>query len=631
MAQPDTYYDIKFLINSSALLRRKKSTFDELNQLNASEDTGESLEIISYNRKEYIPLDFDYGTIFITTDKTKYNLNERVNIQILNLDSNLKASPDPIIYEIKNPKGIIVERFLNATSESGIIMTKFNLSSNALYGLWHILAYSGKNFLSSNEITFLVQSYTIPPFQIKIDVSNKVIFKGDKFHIVITAFYNYDEEVKGNVFVEIGTKTNTGKINAHLKMDLELVNGKTNITVKDTETFESTFPLGSYLYIKAIVIEKTSGIKEILEHSTTIFSVNEYSIDLISNSNRYIPGSPYYFQGKVMHKVKNSANTIPLEIRAIAVPNNAHMKIVYNSLTISDSKGLFHIKINMPNDTDIEFIQITVKIPKIVVSSNWKIHPYDPSYKIFVKIEPHWDPLFVGQAFQPKIHISSIQKPFDLHFLIICKNKIFKHGIHLVIELPELRFQLSEEMFPHFHLVVYIIYKYGDNREYIISDWSEFELNKPCNIDISLKSPQYNPEEKLVLIVKGIPDAFVSFFAMDRALQFYDIAPTFSSASVHDYLKSKHTRSKTNSLIVEDVFSTLGFTFITNIGPRKLSRRQNRGKRSVAYNKNSISNLIDIDKRLGFAKNLDKKSSSQTEIERKYFPQTWLFETRKLK
>ena len=159
--------------------------------------------------------------ILVTTDKPLYQPGQTIHLRALALrkPALVPEAHQSLTFDIYDAKDNKIEHQVLETDDFGVAHTKLPLAREINMGTWRIAATLDD---VTTEKTITVDRYTLPKFDVKIDLDQPVYLAGDHLHGTVTAKYFFGKNVVGgavlvqastvdageNVFAELQGETN---------------------------------------------------------------------------------------------------------------------------------------------------------------------------------------------------------------------------------------------------------------------------------------------------------------------------------------------------------------------------------------------------------------------------------------
>lgn len=235
------------------------------------------------------------NTVLVQTDKSIYKPADKVQFRVLVLNSDMRANTKKKVQVfISDGAQNRVKQFEAVTLNKGFFQNELQLSDSPVMGTWRIHV----KLNGSDETTkdFEVAEYTLPKFEVKLDVNPDANYKDGKVRATVKAKYTFGKIAKGNATVTAEVTENRWwwKQEPSIKVSKSVeVDGKkpvefdieSELGVKDKDR-ERTVKLF------ATFKEELTG-RELNATATVTVHVTPHKIDLTKSSNNFKPGLPF--------------------------------------------------------------------------------------------------------------------------------------------------------------------------------------------------------------------------------------------------------------------------------------------------------------------------------------------------
>ncbi|NXC40583.1 A2ML1 protein, partial [Penelope pileata] len=155
---------------------------------------GESLNV---SEKKKVMLRALEPGIFMQTDKAVYKPGQEVKFRIVSLDKNFIASDKklPLVF-LKDPRGNRIAQWRDVSPRQGIVDLSLPLAAEPALGTYTIQ-------VEEKTLSFSVEEYVLPKFEVIIDLPPTVLQKDEKFRMGICGRYTYGKPVQGKVHASL--------------------------------------------------------------------------------------------------------------------------------------------------------------------------------------------------------------------------------------------------------------------------------------------------------------------------------------------------------------------------------------------------------------------------------------------
>lgn len=310
--------------------------------------------------------------VFIQMDKPIYKPNDVVRFRVVAFNSDTTPiSMNNIEVRVEDDDGIEIQNFNKMSddemvnAEIGLYENFFSLSENIVLGQYKISARVNKNPRIFTEKFFPVEKYTLPFFEVKIDVPEKVYKDDIDFDVAVYARYKFGEYASGaakmtilNVISDtaeeelyyenflVGTTKEIRRINIRNNLDIKIVqqdiNIKINVDFNDDAT-KTTHKITKKITIMDkrkpyIMILKPYPYKPGLTYEFDV-KVNEWngqpivvSTEPVKTTCKLLDGGGNIIEQKGMHEeIENNFATFKIE-------TTKQVKLIDCSIEYKDAK-----------------------------------------------------------------------------------------------------------------------------------------------------------------------------------------------------------------------------------------------------------------------------------------------------
>ncbi|MBT9560609.1 MAG: hypothetical protein IV100_31585 [Myxococcales bacterium] len=145
--------------------------------------------------------------ILITSDKPLYQPGQTVHLRALALRSTDKSpeAKTPMIFEIEDARGNLIDRRPVTTDEFGIASTELKLAHELNLGQWTIRAIMGGETGTTSEKTVTVERYVLPKFKVTAKLDSAWYRPGAKVTVSGDVAYFFGKSVAGGKVRVVGS------------------------------------------------------------------------------------------------------------------------------------------------------------------------------------------------------------------------------------------------------------------------------------------------------------------------------------------------------------------------------------------------------------------------------------------
>lgn len=270
----------------------KDQPFDDYNL------TVSCIKGLNFNQTVTLTMYTDNVSVIVQTEKAIYKPSDTVKFRVLLLDENLKplAEAKLQVY-ITDGVGNRVEQFdeIDLTN-NGVFEGDFKLADAAILGNWNINVLVNER--KEVEKIFEVAEYTLPTFEVRLDVEPHANYDDKKMKATVVAKHTFGKAAKGNVTVTAEVeRTKVSKsmevngkssIEFHIQEDLGIGGKDHDVTIKLFASFKEQ--------ITSKVQNATANVE---------VHVIPYKITMKKKSKKFKPGLPFAVEAIVQYYHKN--------------------------------------------------------------------------------------------------------------------------------------------------------------------------------------------------------------------------------------------------------------------------------------------------------------------------------------
>ncbi|XP_062614828.1 complement C3-like [Saccostrea cucullata] len=542
------------------------------------------------------------GFIFIQTDKPIYTPDQEVKIRVVLLNEDRLPSSEPIIIDVKNPQGIIVQRWNSSWSRRFIAHT-FELPDIPFLGNnWTVEASLTSNNALQTTAVFEVTEYVLPRFSVDIDVGDTAIIlpTTDQIEVTVKSRYIYGKMVRGEAFLSLGVQVDGRYEMCHFRLNQMLSSGVATFNVSMEDVSNSLqpywFPDGARLHIEAEVMDQASGRKEKTFDWSIVFALRPFRISVEKTRFYFKPGLNHEIQIHTNWVNRQKAIHIPLSLAATRTSKYgvSEEDPVQRLTTDDDGKAVYTISTRTLDDR----IQFRIKTKDMRFEAGQQasltvdITAMRTTSRAYINIQAtkSQDDLQVI-IFTSEIFTSNIT------YMVLGQGKILTSasvtiysGIHAII-IP-----IQPAMTPRCRVLAYFIKQTPLGQE-IVSDSVEMNIEGMCKtkeLTTSIDDEVVLPGQSSVLRVAGAPGATVGFLAVDKAVYLLQEKGILTKQMIfEDFDKHSTDCGSGGGYSSHQIFQDSGLTVISNIYIR-ISRRDHTVCNRISRRRRSSDELTNI-------------------------------------
>ncbi|KAM6216263.1 ovostatin homolog 2-like [Rhynchocyon petersi] len=491
---------------------------------------------------------------FVQTDKPIYKQGEKVQFNVVTLDTKFKPVADlyPLI-TLQDPRGNRIFQWQNVTSSQNITQLSFQLITEPMLGDYSIIVKKKSEKTVTHQFT--VNRYVLPKFEVKINAPKTVTISDDEFQVTACAEYTFGQPVQGKAQIQVCRKfyssNNCEEDNNEIceQFVAQLKHGCASQIV-NTKVFQ-LYRSGLFMSfsIKAVATEVGTGVQ--ISEKTSI------SITQFLGSVSFENGDPYYRRGiSYFGNLKFSGpNEVPMVNKLLQLELNE--KIIGNYTT--DENGEAQFSIDTSDIFDPEFnLKATYIRPKTCHGSSWLTPDYGDAYltvsrfysqtNSFLKIIPDPKKLQCNQQKIVSVHYSlnseaySENSSVDFFYLIMAKGTIIQSGRKEIRKDAwngnfSFSIDISADMPP---VAVIFVYTFHPSKE-IVADSARFDVEKCFKNKVKLEFSKKKelPGSNATLHLQAASDSVCALRAVDKSVLLLKPEQTLSAESVYNLLPYK--------------------------------------------------------------------------------------------
>ncbi|XP_023372853.1 alpha-2-macroglobulin isoform X2 [Otolemur garnettii] len=630
-----------------------------------------------FSRRSTVMVKNKKNLVFVQTDKAIYKPLQTVKFRVVSLDEDFHPLNDviPLVY-IQDPKGNRIAQWQSLKLENGLQQLSFPLSSEPLQGSYKVVVQkeSGGNV----EHPFTVEEFVLPKFEVQVRVPKVITILEEEMDVSVCGIYTYGKPVPGHGTLRVCRKYSnpsdcfgedsqafcekfSQKLNSHGCFSQRV----------NTKVFQlKRYGYEMKLHVEAKIKEEGTVVELTGEGSTKI-TTTITKLSFVKVDPYFRQGIPFFFQVRLMN-----GKDAPMPNKIIYI--TAH-EANYHSNATTDENGLVQFSINT---TSVMGTSLTVKVKHRDQNScygyQWISEENQEAYHTanlvfslsnsFVHLEPVLGELRCGQTHTVQAHyilkaqVLKELKELVFYYLVMAKGGIVRNGTHVLPVRQEdmkghfsVSVPVSSDIAPVARLLIYAILPDGE----VIGDSARYEVERCLANKVNLS---FNPEQSLPashahLRVTASPQSVCALRAVDQSVLLMRPEAELSPSSVYNLLPLKdltgfpggvNQQEDSNEDCVEhyniyingityspvpnsnekDMYSFLqdmGLKVFTNSKihkPKVCPRHEQYETRTpqIAYLDSDLAQR-------GFSgMAMIQVNEAPTEIVRKYFPETWIWD-----
>ncbi|XP_069462357.1 CD109 antigen-like [Ambystoma mexicanum] len=376
--------------------------------------------------------------VFIQTDKTLYKPGQEVKIRVVTTFLNLKPYTASLDLHIRDPRGNLIEQWLEEEGDVGVVSLNFQLSSHPPLGDWSIQVQVNKR---THFQTFTVMEYVLPKFDVLLEIPTHHSMNKNELTGTITAKYTYGKPVKGKAIVTLSPMSSekmkmqikkTYTINGSVKFTFDPLQLKELITSYKERFGRNDASLS--LDILAVVTESLTGIS----HNTSnqiLFTKQEYVMEFSDYPTVLKPTLNFTAKLKV-RRLDDNVLTTQERRNAVNVSIVQSVSYFYSSDSHEYESAHFPsasysipedgvILIEVPLQRDIRHLQITATFLGNVQHLNIR-DVFSSQNMTYIQIEKEMNELKVGLPFE--LTVRSNKPLMEIDYQVVSRRQIVAVG-----------------------------------------------------------------------------------------------------------------------------------------------------------------------------------------------------------
>ncbi|XP_070683645.1 complement C3-like [Pempheris klunzingeri] len=472
--------------------------------------------------EKVVLVSFQYGYIFIQTDKTIYTPNSRVHFRLFAVTPRMEPvefrtqTVAAVAIEIETPDSVILP-LDPAVLKSGIYSGDYQLNEIASPGLWKVVAKFQSNPQHRYSAEFEVKEYVLPSFEVKLTPQSSFFYvDSQELTVNIKATYMFGEEVDGMAYAIFGVMHEGQKKSFPSSVQrVPIVIGDGAVTLRTqyiTETFKNISDLvGSLIFLTVSVLTVSGSEMAEAELRGIPIVTSPYIIRFKK--------TPKYFKPEmsldVVIEVVNPGDGPAKGVAVVVDPGQVHGYTTDNGMT----------KLTINTDENPGPLTITAWTAHPHISSEKQAtatmvaHPYTTKSNNYIYIGVDTVEVTLGDNLKIRLILSRQEiKQNDITYLIVSRGQLVKYGRYQIKHkvLISLTVPITKEMLPSFRIIAY--YHTDDNE--VVSDSVWVDVKDSCLGSLKLESTSaklfYHPRKLFHLKVTGDPEATVGLVAVDK-------------------------------------------------------------------------------------------------------------------
>uniref|UniRef100_A0A4W6DV11 Complement component c3a, duplicate 5 n=1 Tax=Lates calcarifer TaxID=8187 RepID=A0A4W6DV11_LATCA len=468
---------------------------------------------------------FQFGYIFIQTDKTLYTPNSKVHYRIFGLTprmnpverDNETRTDASIDIDIVTPEGVISPRgpvSLKLGTHSG----DYTLGKIVSTGLWKVVTRFHSNPQLSYSAEFEVKEYVLPSFEVKLVAKPFFYVDSPDLIVSIKATYLFGKGVDGSAFGVFGIEHEGQKKSFPSSLQrVPIVRGEGEVTLKRehiTETFPNILDLvGSNIFVAVSVLTGSGSEMTEAELRNIQIVTSPYTIHFKHTPKYFKPGMSFDITVEVVKPDGSPAQGITVVLNSDEVQG------------LTAANGLARLSINTVESSNPLTITAKTNDPNISperqASASMTALPYNTGSNSYIHIGVDAAQVELGDNLKINLNLQRQEEgQNEITYLILSRGQLVKHGRYRTRSqvLISMIIPITKEMLPSFRIIAY----YHTTGNEVVSDSVWVDVKDSCMGSLKLESTRsdasYEPRKMFGLKVTGDPEATVGLVAVDKGV-----------------------------------------------------------------------------------------------------------------
>ncbi len=467
--------------------------------------------------------------LLLGTDKPVYKPGQEILIRVLQLGPELKPLPGEFTVEIQDAKGNKIYREHSTSDDFGMANLNVPISSEPNLGVWKVTATAGEQ---TTETDVTVAEYTLPTFEVVVDVPKSWILANQPIIGTVTAEYSFGKPVRGEMEIVasryVGTRKETTALSGNtvaanyvdqweeFVIFAKEIDGAATFELPGVE-FVGDVPAAddrANLALHVTVREKATGNAEYTSRRLSVVRT-PVTLQIIPEGRAFKPGLPF----KLL-LVTETPDSEPVDGHVgvnVEYFGKYLGRINREFIETETADGRALLPITPPADAVALTLNAQAGETRIGPFPSWS----SPSLTIKATYSPSNNFIHVEQADhalpdvgdQARFKVSSTSKTGSFHYQVISRGRVV---LSSVTHSPDIAFDVTPIMAPSSRLVVYQILPGGE----VAADYIPFDVaaRYPMAMDIGFGSSEARPGEAVDIDVTTQGPAMVGLVAVDRSV-----------------------------------------------------------------------------------------------------------------
>ncbi|XP_063290706.1 alpha-2-macroglobulin-like [Pelobates fuscus] len=159
-------------------------------------------ETFHFRKRRSVLLKLQENLVFVQTDKSIYKPGQKVQFRIASLNENFYAVSEnfPLVY-IEDPQRNRIAQWLNVETNRGITQESFQLAPEPIHGTYKVVVKRPKG--QQVQHTFSVEEYVLPRYEVQVKLPPVLTVEDEEFSVTVCGKYTYGKPVAGMIKVRI--------------------------------------------------------------------------------------------------------------------------------------------------------------------------------------------------------------------------------------------------------------------------------------------------------------------------------------------------------------------------------------------------------------------------------------------
>ncbi|XP_074528436.1 complement C3-like [Halichoeres trimaculatus] len=470
---------------------------------------------------------FQFGFIFIQTDKTIYTPESSVLYRLFGVTPGMKPverghtdTDASVAIEIVNPDGITVETSL-VSLESGMYSYSFPLGKIVSSGQWKVVAKYQSNPQQSFTAPFEVKEYVLPTFEVKLIPSTPFFYVDDtELNVTIEAKYLFGEEVDGSAWVVFGYMDDEKKSSFPSSVQRQaIIRGTGTATLKrehmNLPNIDISKLVNKHIYVSVSVLTHSGDEMVAAEKRGIPIVTSPYTIHFRRTPSFFKPGFYFDLTIEVLNPDETPAPNVDVLVEAGSQALTSQ----------TEANGMARLTIN--TDKRIQPLNIKAKTnaPKLSgerqATATMEAQPYRATNNQYIHIGLDRAEVTLHENIRITYSYNILQNEVkQITHLILSRGQLISYGSHRTTGQVSIgsTLRITKEMMPSFRIIAY----YHTSANQVVSDSLWIDVKDSCMGSLKLEDTRsgtnYQPRYNFKMKVTGDPGARVGLVAVDKGV-----------------------------------------------------------------------------------------------------------------